>query len=84
LSLLADLRRGAATLGWTKFYSGAASFRKTYRNGLLRRARTVLTFPDVVHFFADEFAGLRRGRFPLLFVALRAFQCFFFRHVAPN
>lgn len=39
---------------------------------------------DVVYLFADEFAGLRGGRFSLFFVALGAFQRFFFRHVAPD
>jgi len=35
------------------------------RDRLLGGARPVLSFPNVVHFFAHEFPGLRTGCFPL-------------------
>jgi hypothetical protein len=48
---------------------------------LLRRPRTMLALADVVHLFADEFAGLRRGRFARLLVLACPLERGLFRHV---
>jgi hypothetical protein len=40
----------------------------------------VLSFADVVDFFADELPRLGRRRFSFTFVFARPFQCFFFWH----
>jgi len=84
LRLLADLCGRASAFGRAELYPRPAGLGKADGDGLLRRARAVLAFTDVVYFFADEFAGLRRGRFSLLLVAFGAFARFFFRHGAPN
>jgi len=44
----------------------------------------MFTFANVVHFFANKFAGLSGRRFPLLSVAFGAFQRFLFRHKGPQ
>ena len=38
----------------------------------------------LVHLVADEFAGLRRRRFALTFVAASSFNSFFLRHMRPS
>jgi hypothetical protein len=43
----------------------------------------MLTFPDVLDFFAHEFTGLSRWRFSLFFVFACPFKSFFLRHDAP-
>jgi hypothetical protein len=40
----------------------------------------VLAFPNVLYFFAHEFARLGGGRFALAFVLTRPFDWFFFWH----
>jgi hypothetical protein len=40
----------------------------------------MFAFADVVHLFADEFAGLCGPRFALPLVPAGAFQCFLFGH----
>src|SRR5882672_1697433 len=47
---------------------------------LLGRSCPVFPFANVVHLLADELAGLRRRRFPLLLILACPLQCFFFRH----
>jgi hypothetical protein len=41
----------------------------------------MLSFANVVHFFAHKFASLRAGRFAFLFVSLGPFNYFLFWHV---
>jgi hypothetical protein len=55
--------------------------REANRDRLLRRARTMLALADVVHLLADEFAGLRRGRFARLLVFACTLERGLFRHV---
>lgn len=42
----------------------------------------MFALPNVVHFFAHEFAGLSRGRFALLFVLAGAFKSLLFWHIS--
>jgi len=42
--------------------AGPPCLRQADSDGLLRGSRAVLPFSNVMHFLADEFAGLRRGR----------------------
>ncbi|MGA2025145.1 MAG: hypothetical protein ABSH23_10335 [Steroidobacteraceae bacterium] len=37
-------------------------------------------FADVMHLFADEFAGLSAGGFALALIALHPLHCLTFRH----
>src|SRR5258706_6882289 len=64
LRTLTRPRRGLALLRRLDRHAGAARLRQADRDRLLRRARAVLAFADVLHFLADEFAGLRAGGFP--------------------
>jgi len=63
--------------------AGPPRFGQTDGNSLLNRTRPVLSFSDVFDFLTDELSGLRRGRFALLFVAFRPFDCFFW-HGKPR
>ena len=47
-----------------ELHAGAPRLRKADRDGLLRRARAVLAFADVMDLFADELARLRARRLP--------------------
>ena len=64
-------------------YAGATSLRQADRDRLLRVARAVLSFADVIHFLADEFARLRRRGLALTGVAPRALNRGFFWHGIP-
>jgi hypothetical protein len=81
LCLLAGARRGIASTRLRQFHARAAGFRKGDGNGLFRIGRAVLSFANVVHLFADEFAGLGAGRFAFLFVSLGSFNYFLLWHV---
>ncbi|HTS47923.1 MAG TPA: hypothetical protein VMH05_08260 [Bryobacteraceae bacterium] len=41
----------------------------------------MLAFPNVVHFFANEFSGLRAGRLAFPRILAGSLQCFLFGHV---
>src|SRR5437660_150674 len=65
---------GLAALGrLAELHAGAAGLGETDGDGLLRRARAVLAFADVVNLLADEFTGLRAGRLS----GARLFSCAF-------
>jgi hypothetical protein len=50
---------GDRTSFWRrKIHTGATSFRQTYRDRLFSGSGTMLAFPDVMHFFTNELAGL--------------------------
>ncbi len=53
--------------------SRLAGFREPDGNRLLRRSSAVFPAADMLDFFADELAGLRRRRFPLALVFAGAF-----------
>ena len=53
---------------------------QAYRYGLLGRSSTMLSFTNVMHFLADEFARLCAGRFPFSFIALSSFKSLFLWH----
>ena len=40
----------------------------------------MLPFADVMHFFADKFSGLRRGRFTFASIFVGSLQSFTFGH----
>src|SRR5258708_37745507 len=50
--------RGCSSLAAGQLDASATSLRESDRNGLLGGSRTVLSLPDVVDFFANEFACL--------------------------
>jgi hypothetical protein len=57
-----------------------ARFRQADSNRLFGIAGSVFPFTDVMHFLADEFTGLRRGRLALTAVSLSSSHCFLFWH----
>jgi hypothetical protein len=59
----------------------AARLGKPYGNGLLRRARTVLAFTDMIHLFAYELTGLSARRLPLTFISANPLDGLLFWHV---
>jgi len=63
-----------------KIDSRLTSLRQPDRNRLFGRSGTVFPFANMMHLFADEFAGLRRRRLAFALVTAGAFQCFFFGH----
>src|SRR6202043_1123347 len=62
--LLRFLPRTGRTCGG-EFHSKAARFGKTDGNRLLRRRRAVLSFPYVMHLFANKLSCLGGSRFSL-------------------
>ena len=68
--LFSHLRRRTFA-GRRKIYSSTTRLGKTDGGGLLRVARAVFAFPDVLNLFAHELAGLGRGgfTFPSVFVS---------------
>ena len=55
-------RLGFRAFGWlTQLHPRTAGLAKADRDSLLRRPRTVLAGPDVMHLLANELAGLARG-----------------------
>lgn len=77
------MRRGGAFGRWPQLYAGFARFRKSNGNCLLGILNTVLPFPHVMNFFADELSGLRGWRLALASVFSGAFNGSFFGHIAP-
>ena len=63
-----------------QLHTCAARFGQTNRNRLLWRSRAVFSFADMLHFFPNEFAGLRGWRKPFAFVLASAFNCILFWH----
>jgi hypothetical protein len=63
-----------------QFHTCASSFRKADRDSLFCVRRAMLSFTNVMHLFADEFAGLSAGRLAFFFVSLRSFNYFLFWH----
>ena len=62
LGALARASLGLAFSRRTKGNTGPSGLGKTDGNGLLGRSRPVLATADLVNLFANEFAGLSRGR----------------------
>src|SRR5438874_10050130 len=80
LGLLAGLL-GFTARGWSRqLYAGTPRLRESDRDRLFGGSHTMFAFADVMHFFPDEFSGLRAGRFALTLVALRSFQRLLVRH----
>jgi hypothetical protein len=63
-----------------QLHTGATRFRQTNRDGLLWRSRAVFSLTDVLHFFPNEFTGLRRWRKPFAFVLAGPSNYIFFWH----
>src|SRR5438105_4974768 len=59
------LRRRLSRLRRAQIHTRPPRLRQSDGDGLLGRARAVLSFTDVVHLLAHELTGLRRCRFPL-------------------
>jgi hypothetical protein len=74
------LRARCALPGRWQIHSGPSRLRQTNRNRLLRRARAVLAFANVIHLLANELSSLRRRCLALPLVAAGALQRSFFRH----
>ena len=81
--------RGRLTLGRLRgfparirpqLYTGTPGFGQTNRNGLFCAARTVLAFPDMVHFFAYKLTGLRSRRLSLARILAGALDRSLLRH----
>lgn len=68
------------TFRCAQLYPCAPCLRKSDRDCLLGRTRSVFSFAYVVHFFPNEFSSLRRWRFTLPCIFAGAFQRLFFRH----
>src|SRR5438105_12090025 len=80
LGLLAGLL-GFTARGWSRqLYAGTPRLRESDRDRLFGGSHTMFAFADVMHFFPDEFSGLRAGRFARALVALRAFKRLLVRH----
>jgi len=60
--------------------AGAARFREPDGDRLFCGSCAVLALADMMHLFANEFAGLCRRGFTLPLVALRPFDRFLLRH----
>src|SRR5581483_11737945 len=73
---LASRFGGPPLFRWRQFDPGAARLREADSDSLFGGSGAVLALPDVLHLFADEFAGLGGRRFPFGFVAFRASECF--------
>jgi hypothetical protein len=63
-----------------QLHTRTARFRQTNRDGLLWRSCTVFSLTDVLHFFPNEFTGLRGWRKPFAFVFMGPFNYIFFWH----
>src|SRR5438067_1772834 len=75
-------RRGLSFAGRRQANAGAARLRQPNRDRLLGIACAVLTFAHMMHLFANEFAGLRGGRFSFALVLTRGLHCLFLGHVS--
>jgi hypothetical protein len=68
------------TGGRRELHAGAACLRQTDGDRLLRGARAVLAFANVLHFLSHEFPRLGRGAFALASVAAGSFNGLSVRH----
>jgi len=80
-SLLPCAGRCLSAPRWLQLHTGAPGLGKTNSDRLLGRSRAVLSFTDVVHLLAHEFAGLGARRFAFTRIFARAFQRLFFGHI---
>lgn len=78
--LFAGFGRDAAPFGGRQSDTGTTSFGKADRNGLLRGTSAVLTFANVMHFFANELSRLRAGGLPFFLIAFRSLDGLLVRH----
>ena len=69
-----------AALGRRQFHAGPPRFRQPDRNRLRGRARPMFAFPNMLHLFAHELAGLSRRRQTFPFIFACPFNCFVFWH----
>lgn len=81
--LRARLRGLPAPARRTQLHPRAPRFRESNGDSLLWRACAVLAFPNVLHFFADEFAGLSAGRLSFTRIFAGAFNRFLIWHRFP-
>src|ERR1700685_1402589 len=72
--------RDSTFLGRGQFHPRAPGFGKTDCDGLLRRTGAMLAFPNMVHLFAYDLAGLRAGRFRFPRILTRTSHGLFFGH----
>jgi hypothetical protein len=80
LRLVAGALRCIAFTRFRQLHACAARLRKSDSDSLLGIGGAMLSFANVVHFFADKFAGLSAGRFAFFSVSLGAFNYFLFWH----
>jgi hypothetical protein len=81
LRALPRFRRRCAFARRLQINARASCLREPDRNGLLRRARAMLAFADMVDLLANELACLRAGSFAFASIATRPLQRSFLRHV---
>jgi len=74
------LFRDATFFRRRQFHARSSRLRQADCNSLLRRPRSMLTFPDVIHLLAYELSGLRAGRFTFPGILTSSFDCLFFGH----
>jgi hypothetical protein len=81
----ATLRPGRRTC-WRRWqlYPRTSCLRQADGNGLLRRARAVLPFANMVYLLANEFAGLRGGRLAGSLILMGSLKCGFLGHNQPS
>jgi len=63
-----------------QFHSRSSCLRQADCNSLLRRPRSMFTFPDVIYLFAYELPGLRAGRFTFPCIFTSPLYRLFFGH----
>ena len=80
LRLFASALRCIASTRLRQLHACTSRLRKPDSDSLLRIGGAMLSFANVVHLFADKFAGLGAGRFAFFFVSLCAFHYFLFWH----
>jgi hypothetical protein len=66
-----------------KIDAGTTRFRQAYRDRLFGGARTVFTFPDVMHLLTNELAGLRAAGLSFLFGSSGSLESLFLGHDSP-
>src|SRR3954470_7927287 len=74
LRALPRFRRRCAFARRLQINARASCLREPDRNGLLRRARAMLAFADMVDLLANELACLRAGSFAFASIATRPLQ----------
>ena len=78
LGLLGGARRGLSATRRLQLHARPPGFGEANSNRLLGGRRPMLTFANVVHFFAYEFSRLCAGGFSFARIFLSSFDCFFF------